>query len=179
LKKIREIRQREKKDYRISPERLEKVREAFRQFVGTNNYYNFTVDKTFKDASAKRHIKSFEVLDPVIINGTEWLSVHVHGQSFMMHQIRKMVGIAMMVVRTGCPVSRIHDCFGPRKISVAKAPALGLLLENPLFDHYNNVISKVNQRDPLDFTKYKTEIDEFKQKFIYSKIFEQEESEHT
>ncbi|KAI5820308.1 pseudouridine synthase [Pyronema omphalodes] len=179
LKKIREIRQREKKDYRISPERLEKVREAFRQFVGTNNYYNFTVDKTFKDASAKRHIKSFEVSDPVIINGTEWLSVHVHGQSFMMHQIRKMVGIVMMVVRTGCPVSRIHDCFGPRKISVAKAPALGLLLENPLFDHYNNVISKENQRDPLDFTKYKTQIDEFKQKFIYSKIFEQEESEHT
>jgi tRNA pseudouridine38-40 synthase len=61
LKKIREVEAREKRAYRISPERLERVREAFRQFVGTNNFYNFTIDKSFKDPSAKRHIKSFEV----------------------------------------------------------------------------------------------------------------------
>lgn len=61
LKKIREIHQQEKKAYRIPPERLERVREAFRQFVGTNNFYNFTIEKTFRDPSAKRHIKSFEV----------------------------------------------------------------------------------------------------------------------
>ena len=60
-KKLQEIHLKEKKAYRIPAERLERVREAFRQFVGTNNFYNFTIDKSFKDASAKRHIKSFEV----------------------------------------------------------------------------------------------------------------------
>ena len=111
----------------------------------------------------------------MIINGTEWLSIHVHGQSFMMHQIRKMVGLAMMVVRTGCPISRIREAFGPQKIQIAKAPSLGLLLEYPLFTHYNEKTAKENRRDPLDFEKYKAEIDAFKQKFIYSKIFEEEE----
>jgi len=27
-----------------------------------------------------------------MINDTEWLKLKVHGQSFMLHQIRKMVG---------------------------------------------------------------------------------------
>lgn len=60
-KRLQEIHLQEKKAYRIPAERLERVREAFHQFVGTNNFYNFTVDKPFTDASAKRHIKSFEV----------------------------------------------------------------------------------------------------------------------
>jgi len=179
VRKVREIYMQEKRAYRISPDRLERVRESFRQFVGTNNFYNFTIDKTFKDPSAKRHIKSFEVNDPVVINNTEWLSIHVHGQSFMMHQIRKMVGLAMMVVRSGCILSRIKEAFGPRKIAVGKAPALGLLLEYPLFTHYNEKLSKDFDRAPLDFERYKEGIDAFKLKFIYSKIFDQEERENT
>jgi len=97
----------------------------------------------------------------------------------MMHQIRKMVGLAMMMVRTGCPISRIQEAFGLRKIAIAKAPSLGLLLEYPLFSHYNEKTAKENGRDPLDFEKYKKEIDEFKQKFIYSRIFEEEEKQNT
>ena len=44
-----------------------------------------------------------------------------------------------------------------------------------MFTHYNERTAKENQRDPLNFGKYKSEIDAFKQKFIYSKIFEEEE----
>jgi tRNA pseudouridine38-40 synthase len=61
LRRIREIHAQEKRAYHIPSERLERVRTAFQQYVGTNNFYNFTIDKTFKDPSAKRHIKSFEV----------------------------------------------------------------------------------------------------------------------
>lgn len=32
-----------------------------------------------------------QVEDPIMIQGTEWLSVKLHGQSFMLHQIRKMI----------------------------------------------------------------------------------------
>jgi tRNA pseudouridine38-40 synthase len=120
-----------------------------------------------------------QVNDPIIINGTEWLSIHVHGQSFMMHQIRKMVGLAMMVVRCGTSISRIKEAFGPRKISIGKAPSLGLLLEYPLFEHYNEKLAKEHERAPLDFDKYKEQIDQFKQEFIYDKIFEQEQKENT
>lgn len=84
----------------------------------------------------------------------------------------------MMVVRTGCPVSRIQEAFTPCKISIGKAPSLGLLLEYPLFSHYNEKISKENGRDPLDFEKYKDEINKFKQDFIYGKIYDEEEKQN-
>ncbi|KAI5793250.1 tRNA pseudouridine synthase [Geopyxis carbonaria] len=179
LKKIRAIHIDEKRQYRISPERLERVREGFKKLVGTLNFHNYTVDKSFKDPSAKRHIKSFEVGDPMIINGTEWLSIRVHGQSFMMHQIRKMVGMVMMVVRTGCPLERIDETLGQRKVSIGKAPGLGLHLEYPLFGHYNEKTAVENGRDPLDFSKYKEQVDEFKQKYIYTKIYDEEGQSNT
>ncbi|KAL7272573.1 tRNA pseudouridine synthase 1 [Rhizina undulata] len=175
LKKIRAFHLAEKKKYRISPERLERVRNAFKKYQGTINFHNYTVAKSFGDPSAKRHIKTFEVMDPIIINGTEWLSIRVHGQSFMMHQIRKMVGMAMMAVRTGCPLERIPETFGRRKVSIAKAPGLGLLLESPQFGAYNTKATTEFDKDPIDFEKYKEEIDQFRAKMIYENLFEEEE----
>lgn len=85
-----------KKAYRISDHRRARVQEALHAYLGTRNFHNYTIQKRFSDPSAKRVIRSFDVgKDPVIINDTEWLSLKVHGQSFMMHQIRKMVAMAV------------------------------------------------------------------------------------
>lgn len=57
-------------------------------------------------------------------------------------------------------------------------PALGLLLEYPIFDSYNQKVTTVNEREkyddshvdyrpPIDFEQYRETIDAFKQKFIY------------
>jgi tRNA pseudouridine38-40 synthase len=64
-----------------------------------------------------------------MIQGTEWLSLKVHGQSFMLHQIRKMVGLIIMIVRTDTPLKLIPETFKANKINIPKAPSLGLLLE--------------------------------------------------
>ncbi|RPB02019.1 pseudouridine synthase [Choiromyces venosus 120613-1] len=177
-KKIGAIYRAEKKTYRISPERLQKAREGFKSYEGTHNFHNYTIQKTFKDPSSKRFIKSFEVLDPIIINNTEWLSLRIHGQSFMMHQIRKMVGMLMMVVRTGCPLERIREACGPRVVSIPKAPSLGLLLESPVFDAYNRKAERDFQKEPIDFSKYAKEMDAFRDEMIYTKLFEEEEKAH-
>lgn len=60
-KQIGAIYRAEKKTYRISQERLAKVREGFKSFEGTVNFHNYTIQKTFGDPSSKRFIKSFEV----------------------------------------------------------------------------------------------------------------------
>ncbi|TGZ84855.1 pseudouridine synthase [Ascodesmis nigricans] len=178
-KRIRQIHLREKKAYRISPSRLEQTRTAFAMYVGTSHFHNYTVDKTYHDKSCKRFIMSFVVADPIVINGVEWLACRVHGQSFMMHQIRKMVGMAMMVVRAGCDVRRIGETMGNVKVSIGKAPSLGLHLEYPIFNHYNNVLAPKNEREKIDFEKFRTEIDAFKKEYIYDKIFDEEEKMHT
>lgn len=168
-----------KKAYRIQPDRLARVRSVLSQFEGSRNYHNYTIDKKFPDPSAKRVIKSFIVHNaPITINNTEWLSLKVHGQSFMMHQIRKMVSMAALIIRCGCHESRLQDSYTQEKISIPKAPSLGLLLERPVFNTYNKHLDEQNGRQSIDFQKYESEMEEFKQREIYERIFREEEHDN-
>ncbi|TVY39399.1 tRNA pseudouridine synthase [Lachnellula occidentalis] len=168
-----------KKAYRISAPRKARVQEALNTYIGTRNFHNYTIQKLFSDPSAKRVIRSFTVgAEPVYINDTEWLSLKVHGQSFMMHQIRKMVAMVALVVRCGTDLSVMRDSFGHAPISVPKAPGLGLLLERPVFDSYNEQAVTKFEREKIDFDKFKGPMEEFKQREIYDRIFREEERDH-
>ena len=165
--------------YRIQPERLARVRSSLTHYLGTHNFHNYTIHKNFRDPSAKRQIRSFVVNDqPMIINGTEWLSLKVHGQSFMMHQIRKMVSMVALVVRCGCHEGRLQDTYMQDRLSIPKAPGLGLLLERPVFDTYNEKLVGEFGRESIDFNKFEKEREEFKQREIYERIFREEERDH-
>ncbi|KAL4938188.1 hypothetical protein BDV06DRAFT_201515 [Aspergillus oleicola] len=167
-----------RREYRIPSKRLDRIQQALDQYVGTKNFHNYTIQKTFKDPSAKRHIKSFQLnREPIIIDGSEWLSLKVHGQSFMMHQIRKMVAMAALVVRCGCDPQRMNDSYRETKLAIPKAPGLGLLLERPVFDVYNQKAPGL-KKEKIDFSKYDEEINEFKQREIYDRIFREEEETH-
>jgi tRNA pseudouridine38-40 synthase len=164
-----------KKAYRISPERQARVQAALDNYLGTHKFHNYTVQKKFNDKSAQRYIKSFKVAPtPIIINDTEWLSLKVHGQSFMMHQIRKMVGMVALTVRCGTHPKFMEESFGNVIVRIPKAPGLGLLLERPVFDSYNEKQAKMHGRESVDFNKYNKEIEEFKEREIYQRIFREE-----
>jgi tRNA pseudouridine38-40 synthase len=164
-----------KKAYRISPERQARVQAALDNYLGTHKYHNYTVHKNYNDKSAQRYIKSFKVAPkPIIINETEWLSLKVHGQSFMMHQIRKMVGMAALTVRCGTDPKIMEESFGKAVVRIPKAPGLGLLLERPVFDSYNAIQAKKHGREKIDFSKYEKQIEEFKEREIYQRIFREE-----
>ncbi|KAK4118572.1 pseudouridine synthase [Parathielavia appendiculata] len=168
-----------KRRYRVTPARIEKLQQALNLYLGTHNYHNYTIMKSYRDPSAKRHIKSFQVSpNPITIRDTEWLSLKVHGQSFMMHQIRKMVAMAVMVVRCGAPLEIITDSYGPRRISIPKAPGLGLMLERPMFTEYNKKAAGLG-KEAIDFAKWEAQIAEFKDKQIYRRMFELEEKENS
>ncbi|KAL8960141.1 MAG: hypothetical protein Q9183_005513 [Haloplaca sp. 2 TL-2023] len=171
-----------KKAHRIHPSRLARVQSILDQYIGTQNFHNYTIAKAPRDPSAKRVIKFFTVApDPILINNTEWLSLKVHGQSFMMHQIRKMVTMAAMIVRSGCPKERMKESYGLEKLTVPKAPSLGLLLERPVFDTYNTKMKDkdVEGRGEIGFEAYRAEMEEFKQREIYERIFREEERDDT
>lgn len=63
---------------------------------------------------------------------------------------------------------------------IPKMPALGLLLEYPVFEAYNRKISAANQRiddcndpehrDPIDFEVHREAIEKFKDEYIYSRM---------
>jgi tRNA U38,U39,U40 pseudouridine synthase TruA len=39
----------------------------------------------------QRYIMTIDVSEPLYIDGSEWVSIKLHGQSFILHQIRKMI----------------------------------------------------------------------------------------
>lgn len=165
-----------RRKYRIDDKRLERIQKAIKLYQGTRNFHNYTIEKRHSDPSAKRVIKSFSVNPrPILINDTEWLSLKVHGQSFMMHQIRKMVSMVALIVRCGCDPHRILQTYGPDRYPIPKAPSLGLLLERPVFESYNNRCKDLG-RDPVAFDRFEKEMQEFKQEQIYNKIYHDEEA---
>ena len=93
--------------FSCSEAQLSTMRQALGHFVGTKSYHNYTTGKKISDASATRFIKSFECSEPFRIpvpglgapeeGAVEWVLLSVLGQSFLLNQIRKMVGMAVEV----------------------------------------------------------------------------------
>ena len=191
-----------KRAWRIPREQLERVRAIFNEYTGSHNFHNYTIGKEFRDRSAHRNMKRLTISDPHMIEGTEWVSIKLHGQSFMLHQIRKMIGLLVLLGRTNAPKSLITETYGPARIHVPKAPGLGLLLEEPFFAGYNIKVANSNNRietqvqslrskgepfdapsivqarhglrETVDYDAFHTRMDEFKQQFIYSEIYRTE-----
>lgn len=61
----------------------------------------------------------------------QWLfqSVYFQGQSFMLHQIRKMVGLVIAILRGHTDMSMMERAFGKDKVIIPTAPGLGLVLD--------------------------------------------------
>ena len=179
LRRLKEAHIKAKNAYRIHPSRVARVRSHLSRYIGTHKFHNYTIEKTFRDPSATRIVKAFNVdALPIIINNTEWLSLKVWGQSFMMHQIRKMVSMVALLVRCGCHEGRIQDSYMADRLSIPKAPSLGLLLERPVFEVYNEKLEEFGY-NKIEFDRYEKEMEEFKQREIYERIFREEERDHT
>ncbi|KAJ9074754.1 tRNA pseudouridine synthase 1 [Entomophthora muscae] len=166
--------------FRADTATISLVREALEKYVGTRNYHNFTIRRSFKEKASNRFITSFTASNPFVVDGIEWISLKVHGQSFMLHQIRKMVAMVVMLVRSNTPLSVLTRAFEEQKINIPKAPGLGLLLERPLFDSFNDKQEKGRESyDPIDFSSVQEEMDQFKTEFIYPNITQEEKSGYT
>lgn len=61
--------------------------------------------------------------------------------SFMLHQIRKMIGLAIAIMRGYATIETLKRCFHPGRVDIPKAPGLGLMLEEVHYDRYNKVVS--------------------------------------
>jgi hypothetical protein len=113
--------------------------------------------------------------------GMEFVRFRIHGQSFMLNQIRKMIGLVILISRGQLPPSYLSKAFAFDEYSVPTAPSLGLLLQRTVYDAYDAKIrSQPGQggeplvRESLNALflgpKYKCVIDAFRAKWIYATI---------
>ncbi|KAH7847904.1 hypothetical protein Vadar_031487 [Vaccinium darrowii] len=158
----------------------EEVRERFnrilKQYEGTHNFHNFTTRTKAEDPSAKRYIISFDAKTIVTVQGMEFVKCEVVGQSFMLHQIRKMVGLAVAIMRNCAPESLIETALQQDvNINVPTAPEVGLYLDECFFASYNQKWK--DSHEELSMKAYAEEAEEFKMNHIYSHIASTEHKE--
>ena len=93
----------------------------------------------------------------------------------MLHQIRKLIGLAILMIKTNTPCTLIPKTFEETKLNIPKAPALGLLLERTVFSGYNTRAEKLGgDTPPITFTPFESTMKEFKEREIYSRIIKEE-----
>ncbi|CAH2054116.1 unnamed protein product, partial [Iphiclides podalirius] len=127
----------ERKLYRISEEKLKSISEVLALYKGTKNYHNFTEKKHYQDPSACRYMMSFS-LDRVFIESDwEFAELLVKGQSFMLHQIRKMVGFMIAILRGQTDIATLEKAFSKEKVMIPTAPGLGLVLDKVHYERYD------------------------------------------
>ncbi|KAI9079920.1 hypothetical protein K1719_038166 [Acacia pycnantha] len=151
----------------------EKERERFNRilkyYVGTHNFHNFTTRTKAEDPAAKRFIISFNANTTLKVEGMEFVKCEVVGQSFMLHQIRKMIGLAVAIMRNCAPESLIEKALQKDvNINVPTAPEVGLYLDECFFSSYNHKWK--DSHEELSMRAYEKEAEDFKMKFIYSHI---------
>ncbi|BEJ17427.1 hypothetical protein CspHIS471_0608280 [Cutaneotrichosporon sp. HIS471] len=164
-----------RRGWRVDEDTLKRFDDLIQQYKGTHNFHNYTVYKPFNDVSVKRYMIRLDVRPPAVYGEIEWISVQIHGQSFMLHQIRKMISMAILACRSGTPPSLLPETFGPKRIHIPKAPPLGLLLEQPQFKVYNERTRSIpnpdgEPRELVDFKKHADEMHAFKVKWIYDAL---------
>jgi tRNA pseudouridine38-40 synthase len=89
----------------------QRFNKILKNYEGTHNFHNFTTRTKAEDPSARRYIISFTADSVVSLEGIDFVKCEVVGQSFMLHQIRKMIGLAVAIMRNCAPESLMEVAF--------------------------------------------------------------------
>ena len=142
--------------------------EAFRARVnavlglyrGTHNFHNYTVRVSPDDPSAFRYILSFECEPPFEVDGVRFVRCVVVGQSFMLHQIRKLIGTALGVLRGAWSEEDLRFALRTREsCPTPMAPELGLFLCECVYHAYNQRFGETHE--PLRLDAYEEKVEAF------------------
>lgn len=166
----------ERSEFKYADEVRERFNKILKYYEGTHNFHNFTTRTKAEDPAAKRYIVSFDAKTTFTVEGIEFVKCEVVGQSFMLHQIRKMMGLAVSVMRGFAPESIYETAFDQDvHFNVPTAPEVGLYLDECFFTSYNNKWK--DSHEELSMKDYTIEAEEFKLKHIYSHIANTEHKE--
>ncbi|CAF1494441.1 unnamed protein product [Adineta ricciae] len=163
-----------KESYRVTPEVLQLAKDVASEYLGSHNFHNFTSGKKFTDPSARRHILTINIADPYIREDVEFTTITIKGQSFMLHQIRKMISLIIAIVRGIASRDTIQRAYNADKIDIPKAPPLGLVLQKLHYDRYDKKFGNDGQHDALTWNEVENEVNNFKEETIIPHIVKRE-----
>lgn len=163
------------KEFRATEQDIKRFDDILKKYVGTHSFHNFTSGVKMGEATAKRVIKDCKVNRAYMpeFEGYQWIEVKIIGQSFMIHQIRKMIGLALAIMSGWADFDHWNRSFSERFEDIPRAPADGLLLESVHYDNYNNWLAEGAGNAGIlatpivwDYPSMQEEIKDFKEKFV-------------
>uniref|UniRef100_A0A7S2IMH4 tRNA pseudouridine synthase n=1 Tax=Haptolina brevifila TaxID=156173 RepID=A0A7S2IMH4_9EUKA len=147
-----------------------RLRALLRTFEGTQSFHNFTDGKvTSADKTATRYMISITTGEPLMLSGVPYVPIRFHGQSFLLHQIRKMVGLTAATFRGDVPPDAIEVALRPGRIApIPMAPSCALVLRRCLYTPYERKrnAEKFSDRNSVHFP----ESDAAKERFVTENI---------
>lgn len=161
--------------------RVARLNSILSAYVGTKCYANFTDSKVKAgEAAAMRYMLSVEAGEPYSLsqNGVLYVSVFLHGQSFVLYQIRKMIGLALAIFSGVVPEETMEVALSPHvRMTTPTAPPMFLLLDDLDFSAYDTGVGK-NLAHPINVDGRALAMkSSFKQAMIYREI-DRENSEY-
>lgn len=161
---------------------LGQFRDTLNLFEGSHRFHNYTVgqDHTIPPRQqAMRYITKATCdmelvhLDSPLLTDhaqSHWVRIYVRGQSFMLHQIRKMVSAAVLIHNSDAPEDTVQKSFEQNVlINVPPAPAVGLFLDCCHFRWYNER-HKERLPEPLSLHSFESAREKFKHEHIFPSI---------
>lgn len=163
--------------YRINEKTKEKLTKMLQKYKGTKEFHNYTKQKKRLEGNmGQRYISQIGVKEFTMVRGIEFARIYIKGQSFLYHQIRKMIGALFMVMQHGAPESYIDESFIMKDMNIPTAPGEGLLLHHV---GYNWKKSRVRQKPmPIPVWEEKLEDVELFRRGLLDQISNDERSNY-
>uniref|UniRef100_H3B8J2 Pseudouridylate synthase 1 homolog n=2 Tax=Latimeria chalumnae TaxID=7897 RepID=H3B8J2_LATCH len=139
-------------------------------YRGTHNFHNFTSGRSAADPSAVRYVMSACCGEPFFYGGLEYAIIEIKGQSFMRHQIRKMVALAVAVAKGWAPEPILAESLSSEKVHLPRVPGLGLVLERVHFDRHNARYGQNGIHQRISWEEVEPLMMEFKERQIYPSV---------
>lgn len=124
---------------------VERINKITPKFLGTKNFHNYSRKMKAKSPQAKRFMIEFECklceIDDLLteegknsynkieeFKDLRFLLFKIKGQSFIYHQIRKMIGVLIQCFQMDLPDVFVENSFSNNVVQIWLAPAQGLFL---------------------------------------------------
>ncbi|KAM0679695.1 tRNA pseudouridine synthase 1 [Glugoides intestinalis] len=123
--------------YGYKADSLEIFTDMMKSYLGTKNYHNFTVKSI--EGDVKRHMKDIGVSEPFYKDEIEYVEVKIHGQSFLLHQIRKMISFSVLNSRYSRKnyKNNFEKALSVEEVHIPKCPSQYLFLHHVFFEDFN------------------------------------------
>lgn len=155
---------------------LQPVQDILQVMKGAHKFHNFCPRKSSGDKSAIRYMLDLQAKE-IVIEGQTWISVVIHGQSFMLNQIRCMMTFLIMCMRHHLDdyAALFQLLVSDEHYHIPTAPGFSLILHECKFDHYNQ--NKGTVHGPIKVDHIKDKMDTFLHQVLYPRIVSHQQEE--